>query len=76
MESIKSRNRQAAIARLLDDGRIYEAQVEGLQMPLYLRSDDRALLDQALESSQAPAQAASLPRWITDLEPSSGESPV
>jgi uncharacterized protein YcaQ len=56
----KTRERRAAVARLLDRGRLVEVRVEGIDHPLYLRSQDRPTLDQVLASDDPPPQAVFL----------------
>jgi hypothetical protein len=58
MGSIKSKERTAALARLLDQGRVTRAQVEGIGPPLYLRRQDEKRLERVLEGPSSPAGAA------------------
>jgi hypothetical protein len=60
MDGIKSRERQAALARLLEQRRVVEVCVAGLKLPLYMRSDGRMALDRALDSDDPPPRAAIL----------------
>jgi uncharacterized protein YcaQ len=57
---IKSADRKAALARLLARGQVMEARVEGIKLPLYMRSEDRASLDNALHSDAPPPRAVIL----------------
>jgi uncharacterized protein YcaQ len=57
---LKSKKRKAALARLLEQGRVIEVHVEGLGLPLYVRSDDRVTLDRALDSDDVPPRAVIL----------------
>jgi hypothetical protein len=50
MVDIKSRERQAAIERLLENRKIQEVQVEGISSPFYMRSKDRSGLNQVIRS--------------------------
>ncbi len=59
MSDIKSPARQAALTRLLAQGRVCEARVEGIDVPLYLRSQDQACLDQ-VSGSVAPSPRAAI----------------
>ena len=56
----KTRERRAAVARLLDQGRLVEVCVEGFGDPLYLRSQDRPTLDRVLVSGDPSPRAAIL----------------
>ncbi len=51
--------RQVVLERLLEQGRLLEARVEGIIDPLYLRSQDRSLLEEAASSGEPPTAAAS-----------------
>ena len=53
----KSKERDAALRRLTERGQVIEACVEGIEPPLYMRSEDEARLDKALQSS-APSPRA------------------
>jgi len=57
---IKSKERQAALLRLLEQGRAIQVRVEGIEQPLYLRSADRPCLDTALDVDSLPPHAAIL----------------
>jgi uncharacterized protein YcaQ len=60
MRVIKSKDRQAALARLLERGQVIEVGVEGIDLPLYIRSQDRATLDGVLDADPPPPRAAIL----------------
>jgi uncharacterized protein YcaQ len=60
MAGIKSRERGAALARLLERGQVIEIRVEGIDTPLYLRSEDQLTLDGTLDSSDLLPRAAIL----------------
>ena len=45
---LKAAERRAAFASLLERGEIFALMVEGFNEPLYIRADDRALLDEVL----------------------------
>jgi hypothetical protein len=57
---IKSRERRAALTRLLIQRKIVEARVEGMESPLYLRSEDRPCLDRISKADDPGSQAAIL----------------
>lgn len=57
MRGIKSRERTAAVERLLDQQRIMALRVEGLDPPVYMRQRDRAVLERVLEDD-APSPRA------------------
>jgi uncharacterized protein YcaQ len=57
---LKSKERKAALARLLEQGRVIEVHVEGMSLPLYVRSEDRETLDRALDSDDVPPRAVIL----------------
>lgn len=50
--SIKSAERAAAFKKLLEDGLIFEITVEGLNDPLYIREDNRAILETVLSKKE------------------------
>jgi uncharacterized protein YcaQ len=60
MPGIKSRERAAALARLLEQEQVTEVHVEGIDLPLYMRSRDRATLDRAVDDVDLPPRAAIL----------------
>lgn len=55
---IKSKERKAAIARLLQQEKLMEVYVEGMDYPLYMRSQDKPCLDRVLESNSSIPYAA------------------
>jgi uncharacterized protein YcaQ len=60
MSGIKSKQRTAALERLLEQGKISKLHVEDVTLPLYMRSEDRATLNETLESSASSARAVIL----------------
>ena len=52
--SIKAPERDAAYQRLIDSGAVFEVTVEGLKLQLYIREDDRALLETVLSAKEYP----------------------
>jgi uncharacterized protein YcaQ len=60
MPGIKSKERGAALARLVRQGQVAEVQVEAISHPFYLRSQDSESLMEAAGSDSRPAQAAIL----------------
>jgi uncharacterized protein YcaQ len=59
ISGLKSQARQAAWKRLLERQQIIEVQVDGMQWPLYLRSQDKPRLARLLDG-QAPSKQAAL----------------
>lgn len=59
ISGMKSKERQAALTRLLARGKLVEVRVEGIEQAFYLRSEDRPCLDRALDSDD-PAPRASI----------------
>lgn len=59
MPGIKSKERKSAISRLLNKGRLVEVGVDGVKLPLYMRSEDEMLLNQTLDS-RTPLSRASI----------------
>jgi uncharacterized protein YcaQ len=57
MSGIKSKERKAALSRLLKQGKVVEVGVDGVNLPLYLRSEDEMLLNKTLDS-RAPLSRA------------------
>ncbi len=57
---IKSKERTAALARLLRQGKVMEVRVEGIEPSLYMRSEDRTILDNMLDSDTLSPRAAIL----------------
>lgn len=60
MSGIKSRERAAALARLLERREIVEVGVKGLDQTLYMRSEDQAPIDVALAASDPAPRAVIL----------------
>lgn len=57
---LKSKERKAALARLLEQGKVVEVHVEGIDMPLYARNKDRTTLDRTLDSNYVSPRAVLL----------------
>jgi len=49
---LKAQERNAAFERLLEEGSIFAVTVEGIKDPLYIRSDDRVILDTVLSGQE------------------------
>ncbi len=60
MPGIKSKERKAALGRLLERGQVVEVGVQGIKSPLYMRSADRIALDRILDGDDLPPRAAIL----------------
>ena len=60
MPGIKSKERRLALARLLQQGKVLEVRVEGMKPPLYVRSEDKACLNQMLDSNNLSPRAVIL----------------
>jgi uncharacterized protein YcaQ len=58
MSGIKTRERTAALARLVGQGRAIAVGVEDVAFPLYLRSADRPALQRVLDATASGPQAA------------------
>jgi hypothetical protein len=58
MGRIKSQERHAAIARLLEQKKIQEVSVEDIAIPLYMRSEDLPCLDEVLTAAIPLSRAA------------------
>lgn len=58
MLGIKSQARKAALARLLEQDKIVRVDVEGINTPLYIRSQDAPTLDRSLNFDHALPRAA------------------
>ncbi len=58
MPGIKSKERKAALARLRKQGKVIEVGVDGLKLPLYMRSEDEKLLKMTLDSGAPLSRAA------------------
>jgi len=59
IRGMKSAQRNGAFERLAAEGRIATVEVEGLKHPLYMRSEDRAILEEVL-SNDLPNERASI----------------
>jgi uncharacterized protein YcaQ len=57
MPEIKSKERNRALTRLLRQGKVVEVYVEGIEPPLYMRSEDKGKLDSILDSDDPPSRA-------------------
>jgi uncharacterized protein YcaQ len=57
MVDIKSKERKAALSRLLKQGRVVEVSVDGVRLPLYMRSEDRVTLNKILDCSPPLSRA-------------------
>jgi uncharacterized protein YcaQ len=55
---LSSGAREAAFDRLLDSGKIREIRVEGMEYPLYIRTEDMPLLEQVTERGESAPQAS------------------
>lgn len=60
MSGIKSRERKAALSRLLNQGKLVQVIVEGLNLPTYLRREDEKLLIQMMDFNPPESHAAIL----------------
>jgi len=60
IRGIKSRERTAALTRLLRQGKVIEVHVGGMEPPLYMRRQDRMHLDKALDSDGVSPRAVVL----------------
>jgi uncharacterized protein YcaQ len=58
LSGIKTRERTAALARLVEQGRAIAVGVEGISFPLYLRSVDHVALERTLDAPDPPPRAA------------------
>jgi uncharacterized protein YcaQ len=56
----KSKERTTALTRLLTQGKVVEVRAEGVEPPLYMRSEDRTALDKTLQSDAPPPHASIL----------------
>jgi len=54
---LKPAQREAAFRKLLDGGEIFEASVKGMKEPLYIREDERAVLEEALSVGEYQSRA-------------------
>jgi uncharacterized protein YcaQ len=55
---ITSKDRSAALARLLGRGQVLQVRVEGIETPFYVRSEDKPHLDRALDGDRPQPRAA------------------
>lgn len=58
MSGIKSKERQAAVARLLQQGKAAEVRIEGIAPPMYVRSEDMPRLNEVLDADGPEPRAA------------------
>ncbi len=58
MPGIKSKERKAALSRLLKQGKVIEVGVDGIKLPLYMRSEDEMLLNKTLDSRTPLSRSA------------------
>ena len=56
----RTRERAAALIRLIKQGKAIEVRVEGIKTPLYMRSEDRTELDSVIKSDELLPRAAVL----------------
>ena len=57
MPGIKSKERKTALSRLLKQGKVIEVGVDGMKLPLYMRSEDEVLLNKTLDSGTPLSRA-------------------
>jgi uncharacterized protein YcaQ len=57
---VKSKERAESFKRLLDRGLVIKAEVEGIDLPLYIAEADRGTLNRAICADSAPAPRASI----------------
>ena len=57
MPGIKSKERKAALSRLRKQGKVIEVGVDGLKLPLYMRSEDEKLLNMTLDTRSPLSRA-------------------
>ncbi len=58
MPGIKSKERRAALARLLEQDKVVEVRVKSVKPLLYMRSEDRPTLDEVLDATDPAPRAA------------------
>ena len=58
ISGLKSGERQAAVDRLMVEGKLTEVQVDGIEWPCYLRSADLSTLQESLDENVPAPQAA------------------
>lgn len=59
IDGLKSKERNEAFKQLLEDDKIIQVMVEGMKQPLFIRSEDKLLLDKAL-TGKPPAKHAAI----------------
>jgi hypothetical protein len=57
ISSIQSKERTAALPRLLEDGRIVRVQIEGIKDPFYICSQDEPSVSSSLKAGEPPLRA-------------------
>ena len=57
MSGIRSKERKGALSRLLKQGKLVEVNVDGVKLPLYMRSEDRMTLNKTLDSGTPLSRA-------------------
>jgi uncharacterized protein YcaQ len=57
---IKSKERSAALTRLMEQGKVIEVYVEDLDSPLYMRSQDHSMLDRVKQGAPSQPRAVIL----------------
>ncbi|MCP4540998.1 MAG: winged helix-turn-helix domain-containing protein [Chloroflexi bacterium] len=60
MPGIKSKERKATLARLIEQDKVLEVRVQGIDLPLYMRSEDSPILNRVLDSDTPPPRAVIL----------------
>ena len=60
IQGVKSKERGAALQRLVERGEVIEVHVEGVEPPLYMRSEDEASLNKVLHSKTPSPRAVVL----------------
>lgn len=58
IKEFKSKERVQAFASLLAQGKIIEIQIEGMKYPLYIRSEYRGLLEEAMQNNKFKTRGA------------------
>jgi len=58
MPGIKSKERRAALARLIEQGQVVEVRVEDIKPSLYMRNQDKLTLDKVLDTQDPAPRAA------------------
>ena len=57
MSGIKSKERKAALSRMLKQGKVVEVGVDGVKLPLYMRSENEMILNKTLDSGTPLSRA-------------------